>query len=231
MASSQTSDPEQTPAWIAAYRRHIAALSASGPDLASAEQVAAEALQVVSSAVAKSRSAAERQAWEAMHVATYLALGAHAFQHGGVEQALPWYRQAYQVAQEAADVNLLLQVGLAEAGVLLKAGHPVQAAHRYGETAALAAAETQWPMCIESRRMEAYCYEAAGRPVRAWECGLCALEVAERLSADLRPHTTLPQVGRLLLRLSKQIDIPGNELAVRARLQALMGSGWEHGHA
>jgi hypothetical protein len=131
-------------------------------------------------------------------------------------------------AEHPAAAKLELSAGMGLGGALLAGARWAEAAKVYEACAPLAVAAPDDTMRLEAWRMAAHCYEQAGADPDAWRCARQAIEAGEALPEDRRKTSTLPWVGRTLLRLlERHYDDGRLAAALRARLDALLGAGWE----
>ncbi|UCF93034.1 MAG: hypothetical protein JSW39_02435 [Desulfobacterales bacterium] len=177
---------------------------------------------------------ARKQKWFDLQAAVYMVLGAMYLGKQDASLALKAYQYADKAAAAAeksgnpAGGKLVVQTRFARAGALISAGNYAEAAPLYEGTAPLTKAQNDAFLELEAWRMASYCYEMEKQPSKAWQCGQQALEAGERLDDNLRPNSTLPYVGQRLLGLLTQNKAdPKYERQVRARMEALVGEGWE----
>jgi tetratricopeptide (TPR) repeat protein len=206
------------------YRIHFLGLAnaAGKGNLPAAEKSAGKALGV-----------AGKEGWLDQEVAVHLALGAARLGRQAFAPAADSYRKAIEAARRAkaaghpAGARLEMTAGMGLGGALLAAGQWPEAARVYAAVAPLAAAAGDRFTTLEAWRMAAYCHEQAGADAEAWRCADRALDVGSSLAEEERRSSTLPWVGLTLLRLLERHYKEGDHaMAMRARLDRLLGEGW-----
>ena len=205
------------------YRQHVVALvEASGTgDRAAVAGSGAAALAI-----------AEAQGWDAHRVAVHMAVGSSDLGAEDAAAALVRFRAARAIGEAAEAAGepwatpLVLTARTAEATALFTAGRDAEAGVLYQSTAPLAAAAGDDTLTLESWRMAAVCFERTGRPDYAWAAGLRATQAAEAMDGDARRASTLPFVGRDMLRLAEAPGYRAYAPAVRERMASLLGPDW-----
>lgn len=201
---------------------------------------------VANAAASRNPKAAERasreglkiargEGWIDQEVVIHMAMGAARLAAAELDKAATSYRDAIQAARRArqaehpAGAKLELAAGMGLGGALVAAGRWQEAARVYEAVTPIAEAARDGVMTLESLRMAAWCHEQAGADADAWRCGTKALDAGAELPAEQRAASTLPWVGRTMLGLLGRHygGEQDHETSLRARLDGLMGTGWE----
>ncbi len=173
---------------------------------------------------------AQEQDWPQLATAVQMALGAAYFAAGDVGQTLACYRAANQAIagrSEPGAAKLDIQTRFAEGAALVGNQQFAEAAEVYEGIGPLAEQQQEPFAALEAWRMAAWCRETAGEKPRAWRRAVKALEAGQQLDEAMRPNSTLPYVGQLLLRLVADGVNPDQEDMVRQRMVSLVGEDWE----
>lgn len=177
---------------------------------------------------------AREQQWPDQEVVIHMAMGATHLATGAHASAVDSYRAALEAARQAlaaghpAGAKLRVAGSMGLGGTLLAAARWPEAAQAYEAAAPLAVAAEDGVMALEAWRMASHCHAAAGDAPAAWRCGGLALEAGSGLPDDLRQTSTLPWVAQTLLRLLEgHRERDRYASPVRARMEALLGAGWE----
>lgn len=207
-----------------AYRRLFVAMTcdiAEG-DLAGATKAGQAAYRI-----------AKDQNWWPLQVVIFQALGAAHLSSGKPDDALDFYREGVSIARKAADEkdpagrDLVVQTRLAEAAVLFGNHDYGEAGTIYEEVAPLAEEQDDLIVAMDSWRMAAYCKEKVHDHDLAWKYGIQALNVGEKLDADIRSRTTLPYAGKGLLDLTRRAKYAARAEEIRKLIEDLCGPDWE----
>ncbi len=75
--------------------------------------------------------------------------------------------------------------------------------------------------------MAGWCHQQAGNYETAWDRYQQSLVVADLIPNDLARNSTLPYVGRELLRLADRLRRLLETPVIRERMDALVGPDWE----
>jgi len=193
----------------------------------------AQALQKSDLAAARSRAEvagaiAHDNGWAQLVSAVHLALAGGLMAAGEWGEAISRYYNADTAGAEleaqgdAMGSKLRLHAHLGRAATLFAAQDYLKAAAAYEAATRIATKADDALMLLECWRMAAHCHEHAGDMIRAWECGLQALDAGEVLPPENRTHSTLPFAGEGLLRVAEAAS--GDVQMVDRRLTELVGT-------
>lgn len=141
---------------------------------------------------------AQRHGWQDQQAAVHMMVAGGWLKGQDHARAIGAYRQARELARQAAGAgnpagaSLAMQSWFGEAGAWLAAGQPVRAAQGYLGAAEAAAAVPHPMFVIEGQRMAGFCLAQDGQREAARERGLEAIRQARPLSPEDRRATTLP---------------------------------------
>jgi tetratricopeptide (TPR) repeat protein len=178
----------------------------------------------------QAQAIAQQQNWPSLITAVQMALGAAYFAAGDLRQTLACYRAANQAiasSNEPEAAKLDLQTRFGEAAALVADRQFSEAAAVYEQIGPLAEKQQEPIARLEAWRMAAWCRETTGEKPRAWRRAIQALEAGEQLDEAMRPDSTLPYVGQLMLRLIADGVQADQEDMVRRRMTELVGKDWE----
>jgi tetratricopeptide (TPR) repeat protein len=181
-------------------------------------------------AAQRAESIAVQQNWPLLASAVNMALGSTYLAAGDVARTLACYRSANAAvagSSEPGAATLDIQTRFAEASALIADNRYADAAEVYERIGPLAEQQGEAIARLEAWRMAAWCREANGEKPRAWRRAVKALEAGDAMDASLRPDSTLPYVGQLMLRLIDDGICTDQEEMVRRRMIALVGKDWE----
>lgn len=220
-----------------AYAELVREIPGSGPGftfrrLFVALTQAAAVGNVAAAVYAAQRAAAiaQEQDWPQLATAVQMALGATYFAAGDAGQTLACYRAANRAIagrSEPGAAKLDIQTRFAEGAALVGNQQFAEAAEVYEGIGPLAEQQQEPFAALEAWRMAAWCRENTGEKPRAWRRAVKALEVGQQLDETMRPNSTLPYVGQLLLRLVADGVNPDQEDMVRQQMVSLVGEDWE----
>jgi tetratricopeptide (TPR) repeat protein len=185
---------------------------------------------VAARAARRAQAIAQANSWPQLVTAVQMALGAAYFSAGDVAMTLKCYRaanKAIQGSSEPGSEKLDIQTRFAEAAALISDEKYEDAAEVYQQIGPLAEKQKDAFSALEAWRMAAWCRETLGDKEGAWDHAVKALDAGARLEEPVRPDSTLPYVGQLMLRLIADGVNPDQEGMVRRRMVELVGEGWE----
>jgi hypothetical protein len=181
---------------------------------------------------------ARAQGWWHLLVGVGFCLGTGYLDAKRPTDAAQWFRRAEEplngpvpplgASDEPMLVSTLrLRCRLGLGAACYFAGAFEQTAIVYGGAAEIAHAMGDKLAELDARRMQSHCLERAGKLDDAWTRGLEGVAVGAELSSDDRKLSTLPYLGRALLQLTGRSSMGHRRIAIRAQLDALLGTGWE----
>ncbi len=172
---------------------------------------------------------AEMHQWFDMWVVTLLTRAAGYLGLQDYDNALKDYRSAQLIAAQGEQKNipgcnkLQLQAIICEGTCLFSAGKFEEAASAYVRGAQLAELQQDLLLTLEGWRMASFCMERANIQKIAWEHGMKALAVGDKMDEQARENSTLPFLGQALLRLSPSGEV---NQRIKQRFDELLGEGW-----
>ncbi len=116
---------------------------------------------------------------------------------------------------------------MGEGGALLSAEQWEDASQAYQQAAVLAEDPEDLATMLDGYRMASYCQERGKKWQLAWDYGLSALEVGEKIEEKDRPNTTLAYVGQGLLRIAKRRPFKKQKKEIMQKMDELLGKDWE----
>lgn len=171
--------------------------------------------------------------WPHLEVATLMAVAGAYLGKRQYDQAMALYRQAEQVigrsypSTDKLGANLASKVAFAQGSTLIAAKDFKKAAQLFENTVATAERSGDRFFQMEAWRLAGYCHEQDKDLEKAWKCHNQALSAAERLDGPMQKGATVPFIGQALLRLVPRFGKRDDELAIRQKLQRLVGTNWE----
>lgn len=176
---------------------------------------------------------AQLNKWPHLEVATLMTVAGAYLGKRQYDQAMAMYRQAEQVvgrsypSSDKLGANLASKVAFAQGSTLIAAKDFKKAALLFENTVATAERSDDRFFQMEAWRLAGYCHEQDKDLEKAWKCHNQALSAAERLDGPMQKGATVPFIGQALLRLVPRFGKRDDELAIRQKLQRLVGTNWE----
>ncbi|MEM9258196.1 MAG: hypothetical protein AAGA62_01045 [Bacteroidota bacterium] len=179
--------------------------------------------------------AQQQVGWEHLLVSILAAQGAHLLTNKRHrKEALDFFRRARKDAELALKVGnpagraVLLQALNFEGAGLFHLKDYSTAAATYTEAATFASEDENDAFhAMEGFRMAGWCHERAGDRTAAWDSYHKSLAAAEKLSSEVLRGSTLPYLGRELLRLVEDLNRHAEGPGIRTTLERLVGPDWK----
>ncbi len=173
--------------------------------------------------------------WEHLSVTILAAQGSHLLtDRSRQEEALAFFVRARRAAEVAVQTEnpsgpaVMLQARQFEAAGLVHLKRWQEAAECYEAALDWVGEEPdQAFQRFETLRMAGWCHQQAGNYETAWDRYQQSLVVADLIPNDLARNSTLPYVGRELLRLADRLRRLLETPVIRERMDALVGPDWE----
>lgn len=205
----------------AKFRQHFVDLNygVQENDLAAIEKSSQAALDI-----------AGKHQWYDMWVSVLMLRASGLLNLGNPKRALQDYRQAQRFAELGVRENKLgcdklwLQALISEGSALLSLREYQDAAEVYRKSAELADQQGDAMMCMDSWRMESFCYEQLKKRDPAWQSAIKALQAARKIDPQQVANTTAFYVGEALMRVAP--DTHQRQQADDAMKQ-LLGPAWQ----
>lgn len=174
---------------------------------------------------------AGKHRWYDMWVSVLMLRASGLLNLGHADRAIQDYRQAQRFAEMGVKESKLgcdklwLQALISEGSALLSLRNYEDAAIVYRHSAELAEQQGDTMMCMDSWRMESFCYEQLKQKNLAWQSALNALEAARKIDPAQVANTTAFYVGEALLRVAP--DGQSEQEADKAMTE-LLGQDWQN---
>jgi tetratricopeptide (TPR) repeat protein len=183
----------------------------------------------------EAKKIAIKERWKDMIVTTDLTAGTFMLHVAEKKMAIDLYEQAIRSSNELIKENprlgnaLAIQAMASKATALVSMNSYIEAIKAYEQLGDFATAANDYMNAMEAWRMAGYCYKKISQKMKALACNNKAFAAAEFLDSQLRPHTTLPYVGRELIELT-----PKDEAGLIAlkeidfKMKSYVGDGWQN---
>jgi len=179
--------------------------------------------------------AQQQEEWEHLEIAIYIAM-ANALMHDKscfdealelLDKAIATSNSLYNAKNPIGSI-MLIQSLFAKGSALIAAGSNIFAAEQFEQAIPVAASDEKSTFqLLEAQRLAAFCHEQNRDNDSAWKFYFDALLSAEKLDPQIRANSTLPYVGKSLLRLAPKVKQQHEEAFVIDKMVAYVGEDWE----
>lgn len=178
-------------------------------------------------------SIAFREQWMYLQVAAYMAMANGYMGSKKEKEAIEAYDMAIQIAEPAwkggdeLGGKLLAQTLLCKGAVLLGARDYPGAGELFLNATKPANAVKDDMLEMEAWRLAGLCQDLTGAHKEAWAFCLNALDAGSRVDAAARRYSTLPYLGKAMLRLAEKRGLYQDEQMVRTKMTDWCGADWQ----
>jgi len=196
------------------------------------QAVGKQDLALVELTAKKAFKIADTNQWPHMKVAVNMAKGGAYLGKQQHEQAYQIYGEAYQHASKAYQEGdqpsgkLSVTALFSQGAAMLGAGKYDIAVQSYTRAVPYAYEAKDYYNLMEAWRMAGYCYMQLEEDESAWEAYWQALEAGTQLDEDIRTNSTLPYVGKELLKLAQKAGKIDHYHHIQDRMEVLLGQDW-----
>lgn len=183
----------------------------------------------------EAKKIAAGEGWKDMIVTTDLTAGTFMLHVGEKNKAIELYNQAITGGNALIKENLQLgnaltiQAMASKAASLVSMNNYIDAVSVYEQLGDFATTASDYMNAMEAWRMAGYCYKKISQKTKALACNNKAFAVAEFLDPQLRPHTTLPYVGKELVELTPKDEAGLKVLEeIDLKMKSYVGDEWQN---
>lgn len=174
-----------------------------------------------------------KENWKQLQIAVRVTMGSAFLNNKMKEEALNEYEEAELIARKSFEnkeenaqkllTNTLFSVGAA----LVHKKAFAKASEKYNQIHPLLDEKEDTYLLMEAYRMSGYCYEQRKNYSDAVKCYQRAIDIGAQLEADLRRKSTLPYIGKQIIRLNlKRLAVHKSD-PVERQLEKLVGKDWK----